>query len=143
MESALTLHNARFTSGDVAPTRDFQHPATASVFGSEILQVVSNLLLNALDALPKENAKMSMRVRTQGDAVTITVSDNGSGMTPEVMKRLFQPYRSTKENGTGIGLWLSKGIVDHHRGSLRVRSSQAKGREGTTFRLSIPLKFAP
>jgi signal transduction histidine kinase len=142
MESALKLHNPRLTAGDVALTRDFRPPAVASVFGSEILQVVSNLLLNSLDALPKRDAKLRVRVETKNKAVHITVSDNGSGISPETLKNLFQPYMTTKNEGTGIGLWLSHRIVKKHQGKLVVRSSQAQGRQGTTFRLSIPLKFA-
>ena len=142
MESALKLHNTRLTAGDVALIRDFHPPAVASVFGSEILQVVSNLLLNSLDALPKRDAKLRIRVETRNEAVHITVSDNGSGMSPETLKNLFQPYMTTKNEGTGLGLWLSYRIVKKHQGKLIVRSSQAEGRQGTTFRLSIPLKFA-
>jgi signal transduction histidine kinase len=141
MESALKLHNSRLTAGDVALVRDFRPPAVASIFGSEILQVVSNLLLNSLDALPKRNAKLRIRVETKNGAVHITVSDNGSGMAPETLKNLFQPYLTTKNEGTGLGLWLSHGIVKKHRGKLIVRSSQVEGRQGTTFRLSIPLSF--
>jgi signal transduction histidine kinase len=142
MESALKLHNTRLTAGDVALIRDFHPPAVASVFGSEILQVVANLLLNSLDALPKSNARLRIRIETKNDAVHITLSDNGSGMSPETLKTLFQPYKTTKKEGTGLGLWLSHGIVKRHRGKLIVRSSQTEGRQGTTFRLSIPLKFA-
>jgi signal transduction histidine kinase len=142
VESALKLHQARLASGEVALVRDFRLPATASVFGSELLQVLSNLLLNSLDALPERNAQLRIRVRAVRGAVHITVSDNGTGMTPDVRKTLFQPYKTTKETGTGLGLWLSKRIVDKHNGKLRVRSSQAGGRRGTTFRLSIPLMFA-
>jgi signal transduction histidine kinase len=142
MESALKLHNPRLTAGDVALIRDFRPPAVASVFGSEILQVVSNLLLNSLDALPKRGARLRIRVETKNEAVHITVSDNGSGISPENLKNLFQPYMTTKKEGTGLGLWLSHGIVKKHQGKLVVRSSQTQGRQGTTFRLSIPLKFA-
>jgi NAD(P)-dependent dehydrogenase (short-subunit alcohol dehydrogenase family) len=141
MEAALKLHHTRLTAGDVALIRDFRPPAVASVFGSEILQVVANLLLNSLDALPKRDAKLRIRVETKNKAVHITVSDNGSGMSPQTLKNLFQPYVTTKNEGTGLGLWLSRGIVKKHRGKLVVRSSQAEGRQGTTFRLSIPLQF--
>jgi signal transduction histidine kinase len=142
MESALKLHQTRLTAGDVALIRDFRPPAVASVFGSEILQVVSNLLLNSLDALPKRDAKLRIRVETKNEAVHITVADNGSGMSPVTLKNLFQPYMTTKKEGTGLGLWLSHQIVKKHQGKLVVRSSQAQSRQGTTFRLSIPLKFA-
>ena len=91
MESALKLHSTRLTAGGVALIRDFRPPAVASVFGSEILQVVSNLLLNSLDALPKRDAKLRIRVETRNETVRITISDNGSGMSPETLRNLFNP----------------------------------------------------
>jgi signal transduction histidine kinase len=115
---------------------------TASVFGAEILQVISNLLLNSLDAFPKRDAQLRIRVRAAKDSVHITVADNGSGIHPEVIKHLFEPCQTTKTYGTGLGFWLSKRIVDKHRGKLTVRSSQTKGRGGTTFRLSLPINYA-
>jgi signal transduction histidine kinase len=142
VESALKLHAARLTSGEVALIRSFKPPATASVFGSEILQVVSNLLLNALDALPTQGAELRIRIKTVRDSVHIIIADNGAGMSAETVGSLFEPYKSTKPFGTGLGLWLSHRIMKKHNGHIRVRSSQAKGRQGTTFRLSVPTKSA-
>jgi C4-dicarboxylate-specific signal transduction histidine kinase len=139
MESALKLHANRLENSNIALTRDFRRPAIASVFASEILQVVSNLLLNAFDAMPSKSAQLQLRIYTRKDAVHITVSDNGIGIPPEVRKRLFTPHLTTKATGTGLGLWLSMGIVQKHGGSLRVRTSHLPGKSGTTFRLSLPI----
>ncbi len=68
MESALRLHETRLTAGDVALIRDFRQPVSASVFGGEILQVISNLLLNSLDALPKREAQLRIRIRAAKDS---------------------------------------------------------------------------
>jgi len=141
VESALRLHSERLSSGKVSLRKDFRGPAIASVFGSDILQVISNLLLNALDALPPEKPQLCVRVQARPNAIHITVSDNGSGMPAHVKKTLFEPYVTTKSTGTGLGLWLSQRIVDKHRGQIRVRTSEAEGRRGTTFRLSLPLKI--
>jgi signal transduction histidine kinase len=142
IESALRLHQVRIAASNVALIRDFGSPAPASIFEGEIFQVVSNLLLNSLDALPKQGAKLHIRLRRSRELIHITVADNGSGIPPDVMKHLFEPYRTTKSNGTGLGLWLSKLIVDKHKGKLRVRSCQSKNRTGTTFRLSLPTQNA-
>ena len=142
VESALKLHSGRLSSVEVALVRTFHPPATASVFGSEILQVISNLLLNALDAMLEKGAQLHVRVRSIGKDVHITVADNGYGMSAQTLERLFEPYRTTKSSGTGLGLWLSQRIVKKHNGRLRVRSSQVPGRTGTTFRLSVPIKPA-
>jgi signal transduction histidine kinase len=142
VESALMLHQTRLTSGNVALIRDFRSPAAASVFGAEILQVISNLLLNSLDAVPKRAATIRIRIRARKDAVHITISDNGSGISPNVIRHVFEPYRTTKAGGTGLGLWVSRRIVEKHRGKLKVRSSSLSGSAGTTFRLSLPIKYA-
>ena len=140
IESALKLHRHKVSSGKVVVKKHFRIPATAHVLGNEILQVVSNLLLNAFDALPEIGGEMCIRVKTVGESVHITIADNGSGMSPETMKGLYEAYRTTKKDGTGLGLWLSKSIVDKHRGHLRVKSSQNPKHKGTTFRLSLPVK---
>ncbi len=142
MESALKLHQARINKGGITLIRDFRQPAVASIFGAEILQVISNLLLNALDALPERDALLKIRVKARKDSVHITVADNGLGMHPDILKHLFEPYRTTKTDGTGLGLWFSKRIVEKHKGKMRVRSSQTVGRTGTTFRLSLPTQYA-
>ena len=138
-ESALKLHADKITRHGVTVDSRFKRPAVTRAFGTEILQVVSNLILNALDALPRESGRLSFRVKTHGEAIHITVSDNGSGMPAHVTKRLFEPYMTTKAQGTGLGLWLSQRIIVKHSGTLRFRTSQKPGRNGTTFRITLPL----
>ena len=138
-ESSLKLHSDKITRHGVTVDSRFQRPAVTRVFGTEILQVVSNLILNALDALPRENGRLSFRVRTHGEAIHITLADNGSGIPAHVAKRLFEPYMTTKTQGTGLGLWLSNRIIVKHGGMLRFRTSQKSGRNGTTFRITLPV----
>jgi signal transduction histidine kinase len=69
----------------------------------------------------------------------LTVADTGAGMRPEVLRRVFEPFFSTKESaGTGLGLWVSLEIARRHGGSLTVRSRTTEGSSGTTFRLFLP-----
>jgi signal transduction histidine kinase len=71
--------------------------------------------------------------------VRITVADSGHGMSRQTMSRLYEPFFTTKESiGTGLGLWVSAGIVQKHGGSLRARSSQKPGDSGTVFELFFP-----
>jgi signal transduction histidine kinase len=123
MESALKLHRDRLTSGEVALVCDFHQAATASVFGGEIVRVISNLLLNALDALPEKGGRLRVRVRKIGEDVHMTIADSGGGMAAETCFHLFEPYRITKSSATGLGLWLPQRIVKRHNARLRVRSS--------------------
>ena len=114
-------------------------------FEGEIRQVLSNLLNNALDAMGGRKGRLFLRTslarRPSDDAAgtVITVADTGAGMTKETLAKLFEAFFTTKgTTGTGLGLWVSKEIIDRHRGTLRVRSSQPIGKSGTIFRLFLP-----
>jgi signal transduction histidine kinase len=77
--------------------------------------------------------------RTGRKGTAFTVADTGVGMSPQVRKKIFDPFFSTKGvGGTGLGLWVSREIVERHQGSLRVRSSQREGRSGTIFTFFLP-----
>ena len=102
--------------------------------------MLTNLISNALEAMD-EKGRMCMGVRRTIDragrvGVAITVADNGAGMDRFTIDRLFHPFVTTKgEAGTGLGLWVSKGIVDKHHGRIQVRSRKEKG---TVFRIFLP-----
>ena len=138
-ESALQLHAERIARRGVKVETRFQRPAMTRAFETEILQVVSNLILNALDALPRNNGRITLRVRTYAQSVHLTISDNGSGIPIHIAKQLFEPYMTSKAQGTGLGLWLSKRIIAKHKGMLRFRTCQQEERRGTSFRVSLPL----
>ena len=111
----------------------------------EIRQVLNNLVANAVDALPQERGKLLLRCRDghnwkdNREGMVITVADNGSGMSPEIRRRIFEAFFSTKGIlGTGIGLWLSTEIVQRHHGTLTCRSSQVAPGHGTVFSLFLP-----
>jgi signal transduction histidine kinase len=101
----------------------------------QMLKVVTNLVLNAKEAMPREG---EMRIVTNQDNgwVVLTVTDNGCGMSPEFLQRsLFRPFQTTKKNGLGIGMFQSKMIVEAHRGRITVASKPGKG---TTFQVFLP-----
>jgi signal transduction histidine kinase len=96
-----------------------KRPATARVFAGEISQVVSNLIIDALDAVPEACGVLSLRVRTLGGKVHISVTDNGTGIAPSMSRVLFEAHQTTKSHGTGLGLWLSKSIEEESRTTAR------------------------
>ncbi len=104
---------------------------------AELNEVVTNLILNAIDAMP-EGGTLHLRTRRQGDRhVVFTVTDTGIGMTDEVRKRIFDPFFTTKgEEGTGLGLPVSYSIVKRHGGEMRVESRPGGG---TTFTVVLPV----
>jgi signal transduction histidine kinase len=138
-EASLRLHADTLMRHGVTLDRQLRGPAPARVFGNEILQVLSNLILNAVDAMPSGRGKLTMRVRTMGSLAHITVLDNGSGIPAAIASRLFAPYVTGKEFGTGIGVWLSHRIITKHQGTLRFKTCRKEGRSGTCFRVSLPI----
>ena len=125
------------------PLRLDQHlQAVPPVMGrpSELSEVVTNLILNAIDAMP-EGGTLSLHTHVdRGEAVLLSVSDTGVGMPEAVRKRVFDPFFTTKgEAGTGLGLSVSYSIIKRHGGELRVESTQGRG---TTFTISLPLGAA-
>ena len=114
------------------------------IYAGELRQIVANLVGNALDAVGS-NGRIVMRERPATDwksgrkGVLVTVADSGHGIGPEIMPRLFDPFFSTKgQTGTGLGLWVSKEIVEKNGGRIRVRSRQQEPHRGTVFSVFLP-----
>jgi signal transduction histidine kinase len=117
-------------------------------FPVEIQQVVANLLQNAADAIGQQG-RICIHVAASRDwakperrGVRVTIADKGPGIPHEFKDRIFEPFFTTKkQKGTGLGLWVAKGIVAKHEGSLRVRSSTAPQHSGTVFSVFFPGKL--
>ncbi len=99
----------------------------------ELRQVISNLLMNGMDAI-RENGTVHIRLarlsdlRGNGAVIRLTIADTGSGIRSEHLSRIFEPFFTTKERtGTGLGMWVSQEIIRKHGGSIRVRSKEGKG----------------
>ena len=108
----------------------------------EIRQVVSNLLVNAIDASGKTGGSIRIRARRRPrdgrHGVSVLVIDEGSGIPKDVRHRLFTPFVTTKQSlGTGLGLWVTRGMVEKHGGSVRFRS-RTEAPSGTVFRIYLP-----
>ncbi len=137
-EAALRIHQRTIREKQVRLLKDLPEDVTARVYTGEMLQVISNLLTNALDALPKEGV-LCLRLRKRHGEAHFVIADNGHGIPEKHVNEIFQPFFTTKEDrGTGLGLALSKKIVEHHRGTIRVRSSVRPGKSGTIFKISLP-----
>lgn len=104
---------------------------------AQIEQVLLALVMNAIDAMPR-GGNLWLRSKFLGAEVELTVRDDGTGIPPDVLPKLFEPFTTTKEVGKGVGLGLaiSKGIVDRHSGKITVESELGKG---TTFRIILPI----
>jgi len=105
----------------------------------QIEQVLLALIMNAIDAMPRGgNLWVRTRVEDETDELAIEVRDDGSGIPPEIVPRIFEPFLTTKETGksVGLGLAVSRNIIEHHRGRVEVQSEVGKG---TTFTVTLPM----
>lgn len=142
IESVLFFYETEIKMRNVDLERRYLPAPQVLYHPGEFRQVITNLIGNAIDALPR-NGRLVVGVRPSRDAagrdgVSVTVADNGSGMDREMLDRLFHPFATTKgEAGTGLGLWVSKGILDKHQCRIAVRSRR---NSGTVFRIFVPLE---
>lgn len=97
-------------------------------------RALSNLVLNAMDAMPNGGA-LTLRTQRDDGRVLIEVADTGSGLTPEECERIFTPYYTSKQHGTGLGLAIVQSVISDHHGRIRV---QSKPQKGTTFVIELP-----
>jgi signal transduction histidine kinase len=137
-EAALKLHSDKLNSHGIQVERRFRGPVMVRVSGSQILQVISNLVLNAVDVLSPGKGRICVSVKRCPRCVHMTVSDNGPGIPEHCANHMFEPYVTSKASGTGLGLWLSTRIITKHHGTLRFRTSRREGKTGTTFRIQLP-----
>jgi signal transduction histidine kinase len=107
---------------------------------SQINQVLVNLLVNAAQAIDNQGV-ITVRSGVQADQVWLEVSDTGHGMPPEVQKRIFEPFYTTKAvgQGTGLGLSITWEIINRHHGHIEMHSAPGKG---STFRMTLPMHQA-
>ena len=145
VESVLVLLERQLSVGGITIYTDLAEDAVVTGFPAELRQVFTNLLANAAEASPpgstiEVKAYAQQPSRPQGVAGTfVTIRDHGPGIPPEEKQRLFQPFFTTKgEKGTGLGLWVSQGIVQRHSGSITVDSSIDPEHSGTTVTVFLP-----
>jgi PAS domain S-box-containing protein len=145
LDQLISVFAARTRNKSVDIRREIRGDPEVYAVVDEIRQLITNLLSNSIDAVTR-GGQIRLRVspatewnRNGRSGVRLTVADSGSGIPKAVRSELFEPFFTTKkEVGTGLGLWLSKGIVERHHGSIRVKSRSEPGNGWTVFSVFLP-----
>ena len=146
INDVLQTYGSRVQNRDAVLQLEIDEGARAFVVAGEFRQVLSNLLINAIDALPTAGGRIRIRAEAVHDyshpertGLRLTIADNGCGIAPEHLTKIFEPFYTTKfEVGTGLGLWFSKNVVEKYKGKLGVRSRTSGPLHGTTFSVFWP-----
>jgi signal transduction histidine kinase len=150
LDSVLSLYQGRLHSFGIEVERDYDAALDLFCFAGELRQVFANLIGNAIDA-STSGGRIVVRARRSSDwkeparkGIRFTVADTGSGMEPAVRAHIFEAFFTTKEaTGTGLGLWVSHGIIVKHEGLIHLRSRTARPERsaGTVFQIFLPDNF--
>lgn len=138
VEEVLLLLEHRVSPGSLKVIREFAPSIPWAVDAQQFRQILWNLCLNAVEAMP-EGGELRVSVAARGATLEVAVSDTGDGIAAADVSHVFEPFFSTKPEGTGLGLALVHRIVQDHGGEIDVRSSPGLG---TTFTLTLPARNA-
>jgi PAS domain S-box-containing protein len=145
IENLLMFYQRQVQSLGVKVEKRFDSSGRVTGVSGELRQVVANLIANAIDALTITGTKLKLHVYESSDwrnlsrrGIRMVVADDGPGMNTETQANLFRPFYTTKgQKGTGLGLWVSHGIISKHGGTIRLRS-RTGARHGTCFSVFLP-----
>ncbi|MBM7649885.1 PAS domain S-box-containing protein [Bacillus ectoiniformans] len=140
LKQVIVLMEAQANLENVSIQYDNQSDESLCVMGegSQLKQVFINIIKNAVEAIPHtRKGKVAISLSQRGDQVFVVVEDNGMGMEPERVERFGEPFYSTKEKGTGLGLAVCQKIIERHKGEIAFHSEKGKG---TRVEISLPLK---
>jgi signal transduction histidine kinase len=131
VQDCLVLVNPLLQQKQVQVHTDLQCNTTVQINRQELQQVVINLLINAIQAVPPQGGQVWLRSYNGSEAAIegacIEVEDNGGGLAPHIRERLFTPFMTTKNDGNGLGLWISQSLMERYGGKVEV----APARTGT------------
>jgi PAS domain S-box-containing protein len=148
LQSVVDLFQRKMVSRKITCTLDLQPDLCINGLQGEIRQVFSNLVVNAIDAFTYAPVAKPGAIHIRGrhikgrqEGVSILICDQGSGIPPSVRQRIFSPFFTTKLSvGTGLGLWVTRGFVEKHGGSIRFRT-RTSDPTGTLFRVYLPVQM--
>jgi signal transduction histidine kinase len=134
IDQNLKLHEQRCRNRRIAVEKSLCPLPEIEADPQQLIQVLTNLVLNAIEAMP-EGGRLSVATSSGSGRVVLEVADTGKGIPPEGLKEIFEPFFTTSEKGFGLGLAITGQIIKGHNGEITVESEVGKG---TTFRISLP-----
>jgi len=145
LDDVSDLYAPLIRSNGISVVKRYEAGGTVCGVSVEIRQVFANLVRNAIEAVP-EGGTITLHVfgsrewnQSWRRGARAVIADNGPGISPGDREKIFEPFFTTKgENGTGLGLWVTSGIILKHCGSIRVRSSTRRDQSGTVFNIFLP-----
>jgi len=140
VEEVIFILHHRLQNSSIRIDRRFQPGVTVSMAPHELRQIITNLFTNAVDATSASGSSIAITIRKQDDKAVLLVEDNGEGIAPANLLRIFEPFFSTKtEVGTGIGLWVTREIAIKNGGTITAESGNLPDGMSTRFRVELPL----
>jgi signal transduction histidine kinase len=145
LDGLLSLYSRKLQSKNLSIRKQYSNEIEIWGSAGELRQVFANQIVNAIDAMPQGGC-LTVRVKKSRywqnghcPGMRISMVDTGFGIPPESMGKIFDPFYTTKEDlGTGLGLWITHGIVRRHGGNIRVKSNARLGKSGTIFMTFLP-----
>jgi signal transduction histidine kinase len=143
MDNVLSVYKSKLLSHKIVVDAKYNDLREIKVHAGEIVQVFSNVVSNAIDAMPHEG-RLTISIAPLGKAedgggLQIAVTDSGIGIRREDLGRVFEPFFTTKGNlGTGIGLWVARQLVERHGGRISLSSSTRPDDSGTNVTVYLP-----
>ena len=142
VESVLKIYSNKFKNKNITVEREFETCPPIIGLAGELNQAVANLISNAADAVNKNGmirVRLSCIESETGKAVQVRIEDNGPGIPIYQRDQIFEPFFTTKKDvGTGLGLWVTREIVERHDGSIQIED-RADGSNGTVFNVRLPI----
>jgi two-component system CheB/CheR fusion protein len=145
LDSVVDIYSSQFEKRGIVVSRRYRSNITIKSYAGEIRQIITTLLVNAMDAMPAGGAiavhvrQAGTRTKSKPFGARVAITDTGTGISEESMSHIFEPFFTTKgQQGTGLGLWVTQGIVSRLGGSIKVRSSVHPQKSGTCFSIFFP-----
>jgi signal transduction histidine kinase len=142
VDGALTQMRSKLEANSIMVSRAYLSGPTVRADADKLRQVFSNIIDNAIDAMESTTGERRLEFAIQNNGAgmaAVRIRDNGCGIADDQLAKIFNPFYTSKSNGTGLGLGVAKKVIDAHRGTIEV---QSKAGQGTEFILAIPLSDA-